>query len=243
MSESSEQPDAPVTERSDPDLEPRGPSGARSALYLLLALAIIATAIGLQVTVRRHFLGDTERSLGTNGPTVADLDSDTDESLYEGPWTFTQGLLSIALSGEFVEPGDAYKEQVNGLLGAADKDALMITPPRKSGVFDLTIQLLGTKPAAPEWCEDEVEVSHLFAAGVELNNLDTSVPLDLPEGVYRVRYCAKGQDAAAAATKDQAKDLPGQYLLQLWPEGASGDAVIKEGSAFARARNDEVTGD
>jgi hypothetical protein len=222
------------------DDEPTTRPPARSALFLLMALAVIVTAVGLQVAVRKHFLGDPDdRVLGGGGPSIADLDKDFDEIIFEGPWAFTEGVWSLSLPGELVDPADAFEGQVNGLLGGADKAGLVIYPPRESGTLSFTVQLLGSKPAAPDWCEDEVEVSHLFATGVELNNLDTSAPLEIPEGVYRARYCASDQDGAAA-TKTQ--KLPGDYLLQLWPEGASGDVVIKQGSQFAQQRNAEVSG-
>lgn len=239
MSEpSSADPAEPSDATADDEPTPRPP--ARSALVLLVALAVIATAVGLQVAVRKHFLGDPDdRMLGGDGPSIADLDKDFDEIIFEGPWAFTDGVWAISLPGELVDPADAYDGQVNGLLGGADKSGLAIFPPRESGTVSFTVQLLGSKPKAPDWCEDEVEASHLFPTGVELSNLDTSAPLEIPEGVYRSRYCASGQDAAATT---QAEALPGDYLLQLWPEGASGDAVIKQGSQFAQQRNAEVSG-
>lgn len=234
---------SPDPEQSDGDGERRGgPSGARAVLLLLGALAVIAAAIGLQVAIRVHFLGDpSKRVLGQDGPGLAKVEKDTDELLVDEPWSFTQNVWSISLPGEFVDPKDAFKGQVNGLVGGAEKGALVIIPPRAHGTLDLQVQLLGHAPEDPGWCQDEVEVSHLFGAGVEMNNLDGSIPLGIPEGVYRVRYCASDQDLAAATPRQTSK-LPGQYLLQLWPAGASGDVVIKQDSTFAQQRNAEVSG-
>ena len=59
-------------------------------------------------------------------------------------------------------------------------------------------------------------------------------PLDLKQVDYRVRYCARGMDAARSAdTRLDGKPLLDRYLLQFWPGSVGPDRVVRQTSDVA----------
>lgn len=207
------------------------------ALRLLIALAIIVGAVALQITVSLLVRKDPEDLIAPTERSAAAIKPDEQRELFNGDWSVTDGYINISpeIAG-FVDPTTAFTGQANGLVGAADGVALVVITPQPVGTLDLAVELYGTEPAAPSWCQDEVKVSFKFPAQTALRNVDTSLPLAVPEGTYRVRYCASEQDAAAAG--DAGSVMPGQYQLQLWPDRApSGDEVIQQASEFAKSQN------
>lgn len=71
---------------------------------------------------------------------------------------------------------------------------------------------------------------------------ESAEPLPLPAGgPYRVRYCARGMDAARDLdTRLDDDPAPDAYLLQLWPAPPAPDAVLRVTAAAAAYRHDHA---
>ncbi|PRY52226.1 hypothetical protein BCF74_1345 [Knoellia remsis] len=142
--------------------------------------------------------------------------------------------------------GDAdnvFADQANGILGVANRPVgVYLTFGRRSGGSHLRIDLHDEQPGEPaeEW-EDVVEASIDVPDGSTVQWVtwaaETSGPLDLPPGIYRVRFSSQGRDAGHA--NEFADGIVDRYLLELWPAPPTPDEVIRVGSENARYWHEE----
>lgn len=132
--------------------------------------------------------------------------------------------------------------QVNGLVGAADDNGLYVNLARRSGGSPMRIVLLDEAPALDDGWEDIVEVSVTVPAGAETSWSswagETSGPIELPPGTYRVRTSARGRDAGHDGEfADGPVDF---YLLEFWPAPGEPDAILRTTSDSAKYWHQEV---
>ncbi|WAZ26291.1 hypothetical protein STRCI_007853 [Streptomyces cinnabarinus] len=136
-----------------------------------------------------------------------------------------------------IDLADAFAGQQAGLCGAAVPGALFLLTGLHTGNVGFTVEVHDrTPPLDPAW-EEVVEAS--FRPVSEGGALvqwagEDSWELGLEEIDYRVRYCAKGMDAASEFDT-RLDDEPQQdcYLLQFWPAAPEPDRVVKQASANA----------
>ncbi|CCK24899.1 hypothetical protein BN159_0520 [Streptomyces davaonensis JCM 4913] len=136
-----------------------------------------------------------------------------------------------------VELGDAFAGQRAGLCGAAVPGALFLLTGLHTGHVGFTVEVHDQAPPLdPAW-EEVVEAS--FRPVSQDSSLvqwagEDSWQLGLEEIDYRVRYCAKGMDAAneldTRLDKEPQQDC---YLLQFWPAAAEPDRIVKQTSKIA----------
>jgi hypothetical protein len=130
-----------------------------------------------------------------------------------------------------------FGDQVNGLVGAASGHGLYVSLARRSGGSPVRIVLLEEAPPLrdDEW-EDVVEVSTTVSPGAKPSWSswagETSGPLDLPAGTYRVRTSARGRDAGHDG--EFADGPVDHYLLEFWPAPAQPDSIVRTTSDDAR---------
>ncbi len=137
--------------------------------------------------------------------------------------------------GEEIWDGDAdrfFKDQQNGLVGAAVPDNVMIMLARRSGGSAVRIVLEASEPeASAEW-EDVVEASFDLPPGRAMRWStwagESGASLAVPPGQYRLRVSAAGRDAGAQ--DEFADEVVDRYLIELWPAPVAPDAVLRVGS-------------
>jgi hypothetical protein len=149
------------------------------------------------------------------------------------------------LWGEHAPEDDAltFGDQRNGLLGAAQPDALALKVGLHTGAVPLTVELHpGPPPLDLSW-EEVVEATWVRPPGSRTECLlmgllaNSHHPVALPPVDHRARFSASGMDAAHQAdTRGADEPVIDRYLLQLWPAapgGSTDDAVIKQTSGAA----------
>jgi hypothetical protein len=157
------------------------------------------------------------------------------------------GQLDLVWSDDYGFDGDFdrfFHGQVNGLAGAASGQGLYVNLARRSGGSPVRIVLLDDPPLASDadvW-EDVVEVAVNVPHDAEPKWCtwagETSGPLDIPPGAYRVRVSARGRDAGADGEfADGPVDF---YMLEIWPAPPEPDSIIRSTSADARYWHHEV---
>lgn len=145
------------------------------------------------------------------------------------------------------EPGfdGAFRQQSNGLLGAARPGCLTLMTGMHTGDVGLRVVLSDTAPILESSWEDVVEVS--FMPHGELGMLvtldgDEVLALELPERSYRVRYCARDMDQGKSTGVVMADESTvDAYELHFWPEPMSYDRVLRQGSDLASGLHREVS--
>jgi hypothetical protein len=137
--------------------------------------------------------------------------------------------------GEEIWDGDAdrfFKDQQNGLVGAAVPDSVVIVLARRSGGSAVRIVLEASEPSASADWEDVVEVSFDLPPGRAMRWSswagESGGSLAVPAGQYRLRVSAAGRDAGAWG--ESADKVVDRYLIELWPAPAAPDAVLRVGS-------------
>jgi hypothetical protein len=146
---------------------------------------------------------------------------------------------AYVVSGGFDLPDPilAFHGQVNGLCGAALPGDLFLVTGLHSGVVHLRVELAEREPELTDWWEEAVEAS--FTPGADDVALvqwasEASFPLALPVQKYRVRYCARGMDAAREpAVVAHLADPVDSYLLTFWPSPPGPDRILRETSSIA----------
>jgi hypothetical protein len=141
--------------------------------------------------------------------------------------------------GEDLWDGDAdrfFKDQHNGLVGAAVSGTVVIMLARWSSGSAVRIVLEASEPRTNADWEDVVETSFDLPPG-RLMRWSTwgggsGGPLSVPPGQYRLRVSAVGRDAGVQ--NEFADEVVDRYLLELWPAPAAPDAVLRVGSDDAR---------
>lgn len=127
--------------------------------------------------------------------------------------------------------------QENGLVGAGDGNGVYLVLGRRSGGSHVRIVCRSAEPPQPdaEW-QDVVEVSVRIPAGAEPEWRswagETSGPIALGEGSWRLRVSARGRDAGAA--DEFSEDVVDHYSLELWPAPPAADCIVRVGSDDAR---------
>ena len=152
------------------------------------------------------------------------------------------GRMDVAYMQAYVEPleggpeiniEEAFRGQANGLLGAAQPGALRLTTGLSFG--DVGFRLVIADQAPPlgaEW-EDVVEVPFVPAGPscVSLQSGEVLCEFELPPVPHRVRYSARGMDAAGDAPVVGEDDpVLDHYELTFWPADPAPDAVVRRGS-------------
>ncbi|MGW1054769.1 hypothetical protein ACWDBD_39215 [Streptomyces sp. NPDC001118] len=137
---------------------------------------------------------------------------------------------------------EAFAGQSSGLCGAAIPGTLWLSTGLHTGDVGFTAEVHDEAPPLdPSW-EDVVEVSFRpvsDSTAFVLWGGDGSWELDLEQTDYRVRYCAKGMDAADQEdTRLDGEPQLDCYLLQFWPSPPAPDRVVKQTSAIAEYWHD-----
>ncbi|MFI2205397.1 hypothetical protein ACH47Z_32365 [Streptomyces sp. NPDC020192] len=132
---------------------------------------------------------------------------------------------------------EAFTGQSAGLCGAAVPGALWLTTGLHTGDVGFTVEVHDEAPPLDGGWEDVVEVSFRPVSGetrlVQWAWEDTW-ELDLDATDYRVRYCAKGMDAARREdTRLEKEPQLDCYLLQFWPAPPAPDRVVRQTSQSA----------
>lgn len=146
------------------------------------------------------------------------------------------GQLHVHYSQFYVEPHDgdfadmalAFCGQSNGICGAAQAGRLFLVTGIHTGHVHVTVELLdGEPPADPSWeeiveCSFAHEQKHLL---LREWGQESELPLNIPQGTYRVRYSARSMLADWQLIND---DGPLQlYRLQFWLAPPQADVVLK----------------
>jgi hypothetical protein len=156
------------------------------------------------------------------------------------------GQFDLIWGNDFGFDGDFdrfFDGQVNGVVGAASGEGLYLNLARRSGGSSVQIALHNSEPPLrkDDW-EDVVEVSIQIPSDAEPTWStwagETSGPVPIPPGPYRVRVNARGRDAGRDGEfADQTVDW---YLIELWPAPHQEDAIVRTTSADAAYWHDEV---
>ena len=142
--------------------------------------------------------------------------------------------------------GRFFDGQVNGLVGAADREGVYLNLARRSGGSRVRVVLLDEEPPLPPHrYEDVVEVPIAVPDGAVVRWTswagETSRALvGIVPGTYRLRVSAHGRDAGHAGEFDEG--VVDEYQLELWPAVLIEDAVLRVGSDDARYRHQEIGG-
>jgi hypothetical protein len=125
--------------------------------------------------------------------------------------------------------------QVNGICGAAVPGTMALTTGLHTGLVPLVVEALDAPPTAHGDWDDIVEVSFVaHDVDLALAAFDDTAEFQLPApGTYRVRYCARGMDAANDATRMRDEPVIDRYRLTFWPASAEPDALIQQTSNAA----------
>lgn len=145
------------------------------------------------------------------------------------------GFIFLSTEDDQRDLMEARRGQRNGLCGAAVPGMLSLVTGLHTGQVRLRVEWLEVEPALdPQW-EDAVEVSFAPAGpDVVLSTFDHYFDVRLPAvGDQRVRYCARGMDAARQQDTSSTPLAEERYLLLLWPGAPGPDAVLRESSRYA----------
>jgi SAM-dependent methyltransferase len=161
--------------------------------------------------------------------------------LFDGTVHVHYGQVYIWSGTAGADLDEAFAGQENGLCGAASPGSLFLVTGLHTGRVGLVIEAHETEPELDDTWEDVVEVSFTVdspeVALVEWGCAG-GVPLDLGRGVWRVRYQARGADAAHVAdTVLEDEPVIDRYRLDLWPAPAAADRVVKQTSETAGHRH------
>ncbi|MFF1452124.1 hypothetical protein ACFVYF_28890 [Streptomyces sp. NPDC058274] len=162
----------------------------------------------------------------------------------EGEVHVHYGQIYVESDPDSFGPGlaEAFAGQRAGLCGAATPGALWLTTGLHTGNVGFTIEVHDRAPSLDVVWEDVVEVS--FRPVSAVSSLvewagEDSWELGLERTDYRVRYCARGMDAARAEdTRLSGEPQLDCYLLQFWPAPPAPDRVLRQTSAVAAYRHD-----
>src|SRR5262249_29539180 len=156
---------------------------------------------------------------------------DSGSQVFDGVVDLTEGQIHVASDADAIGPDmfEFFLGQRNGLLGAAQDGVLCLMTGKADGEVGFTVYVTAQGPDLDDSWEDCVEASFSptepVVALFDWGEVVTDIPLG--EGIYRVRYTARGMDAGEAATGIEA------YGLWFWPAPAAPDAIIKQTSKSA----------
>ncbi len=152
------------------------------------------------------------------------------------------GRMDVAYMQAYVEPleggpeiniEEAFRGQANGLLGAAQPGALRLTTGLHTGDVGFRLVVADTQPPLGDEWEDVVEATFVPAGTscVSLQSGEVLCEFELPPVPHRVRYSARGMDAASDAPPVTTDDpLLDHYELTFWPADPAPDIVVRRGS-------------
>jgi hypothetical protein len=132
--------------------------------------------------------------------------------------------------------GACFRGQTNGLLGAAHPGELFLVTGLHTGHVGFGVEVADAEPRVDETWEECVEVSFEPQGDTRVVDWDgtdvCSIPLE-PQP-YRVRYHARGMDAASEQdTILENEPTIDAYLLSFWPAARAPDVIVKQTSAIA----------
>ena len=162
------------------------------------------------------------------------------------------GILDLLWKEDGYWNGDVerfFAGQVNGLVGASNPHGVFLYLARMSGGSRVTVLLHDDEPApdTAAW-EDIVEVS----SAVPQESLptwqtfagQTTGPLDLGPGSYRLRVSARGRDEARPGRREgeSPDDVVDAYLVDAWLSPEAPDSIIQTVSHNAAGRHSLMSG-
>jgi hypothetical protein len=159
---------------------------------------------------------------------------------FEGPLDVHYGQAYVVSGeGEGTEDMDkCFRGQSHGLLGAAAPGMLFLITGLHTGHVDFTAEVADGEPPLDESWEECVEAGfHPAGSKVLLVDWQGSLAVELPlsERDYRVRYVARGMDAAHEADTIMGdEDSIDAYRLSFWPGPPAPGRVLKQSSEIAR---------
>ena len=174
--------------------------------------------------------------------------SATAEVLLDDEIDTDYGQFDVIWDDGFGFDGDmdkCFRDQVNGLVGAASPTGVYLNLARRSGGSMVRIESLKEAPSTIDqaW-EDVVQVSTTVPLGARPTWStwagESSGDLRIAPGSYRLRVSARGRDAGAE--NEFAEELLDFYLVQLWPGPHEPDEVLRRGSENARYWHAQVGG-
>jgi hypothetical protein len=138
------------------------------------------------------------------------------------------------------EMGECFRGQVNGLCGAAVPGFLFLVTGLHTGRVGFIVDVLDATPPVEKGWEEIVEASFFVKNGVadyiglsEWGGMGL-YKIPLAPGNYRVRYCARGMEAARKAdVSSESGRVIDSYALMFWPAEPAGDRTIKQTSRIA----------
>lgn len=135
------------------------------------------------------------------------------------------------------ELADWFRGQGNGLCGASLPGGLFLITGTHTGRVAFAIELHRHEPPLDDGWEEAVEVSFTVEGdGLGLAEWGGGgwYPLGVPDGDYRVRYCARGMAEGHQGGVPADGEPPwDSYLLQLWPAPPTADRVVRQTTAQA----------
>lgn len=160
------------------------------------------------------------------------------------------GVIEVQFSGFTIEPdvgdSDGYGwnlklQRNNGLCMEGTPDRLLFISGVHNGAIQLKIELSESRVPIDDRWEDVVENSltvtsdktYMYEWGYE-----EQYEIELPAGIYRVRYSAIGMDNEDYSAHDNGTAKSTQeYLIQFWPEPIQPSSIIRENSGKAQYVN------
>ncbi|HXU69809.1 MAG TPA: hypothetical protein VN947_10795 [Polyangia bacterium] len=139
-----------------------------------------------------------------------------------------------------------FRGQPQGLCGARIPGALFLITGLHTGTVGFEVRIHGDEPPVDETFEDIVEVSFRPATqDVQLTEwaAQATYPLAIEHRDYRVRYSARGMDAAHEQdTVVDGEPIIDSYLLEFWPAAPAAQRIVKQTSANAAYWHDYARG-
>ena len=158
------------------------------------------------------------------------------EVLFEGEVDVHYRFINVhhVLRDPDWEIGEEYRGQANGLCGAAVPGLLSLVTGLHTGEVGFTVELHAAEPPLDDAWEEIVEVSFTTVQKrMGLHGFQSQYEFGLPEGDYRVRYCARGMDEGQDEDTLVDGDPVDFYLLQFWPGRIGGDSILRQTSRAA----------
>jgi hypothetical protein len=158
-------------------------------------------------------------------------------------------LVDVDFSQFYLVSGDAFfgkydyvdgMERALGLCDASSRGAAMFTTVRHDGPVAVTVQVFDSEPPPLDatW-QDVVEVpfepvGEVRVKGWDPASTETVIPIAAAGG-DRIRYAIADADRAdSLVMSETGRDLPEEYLIQIWPARPARAAVIRQDSAIGQ---------
>ena len=142
--------------------------------------------------------------------------------------------------GELPDWGDFFRHSLVGLIGTQPGHAIMLTG-LHTGTVTFTVVVADQDPGAALDDYDDVVEIDLEARSDQIRLVEWGEeathelpPLPAGPSAYRLRYHARGMDAAAQADTNLGEQPMDEYLLQIWPAVPTAPASVKITSDQAR---------